>query len=87
MGSNVRLCLGHHVHRHLLELETSEPGFGSNYHGLLLVGTTDSYGYASGQMGDSLPYASLGTGVHAVDLSGGGWHFCALLNTTQVKYV
>jgi hypothetical protein len=61
-------------------------GFGDGETGQNAIGNNlDSFGFSPGQMGDSLPYAILGTAVHAVDLTAGYGHVCALLSTTQVK--
>lgn len=42
-------------------------------------------GSASGEMGDNLQAVDLGSGRHAVQISTGAWHSCALLDDASVK--
>jgi hypothetical protein len=72
---------------HTLTCASALIGFGDGRNGGFGIGNVAIYGAGPGQMGDSLPYANLGMAVHAVDLTAGYNYACALLNTTQVKYV
>ncbi|MDZ4826933.1 MAG: hypothetical protein SGJ13_10785, partial [Actinomycetota bacterium] len=59
--------------------------WGENEHGQLGLGDTADRGDAGGEMGDSLPAVSLGTGRTAVAIQAGGEHTCALLDNATVK--
>lgn len=65
--------------------DTSTKCWGSGTSGRLGYGDTTTRGSGSGQMGDSLPALSLGTGRHATALSLGGSHSCALLDDGSAK--
>ncbi len=59
--------------------------WGYNFSGELGLGDTASRGDGPGEMGDSLPVVSLGTGRTAVALTGGRNHTCAVLDNATVK--
>jgi alpha-tubulin suppressor-like RCC1 family protein len=59
--------------------------WGSGFSGQLGLGSTVNLGDAPGEMGDSLPVVSLGTGRAATQLAGGDLHFCAILDNSLVK--
>lgn len=64
--------------------------WGRNLEGQLGLGDTDNRGDAANEMGDALPVIALGQGLLGQPLStsqvsAGGWHTCALLNTNLVK--
>jgi alpha-tubulin suppressor-like RCC1 family protein len=59
--------------------------WGANGSGELGLGDSMSRGFAPGQMGDNLPYVSLGTGQKATALAVGDTHSCALLADGSVK--
>ncbi|MBI3976769.1 MAG: hypothetical protein HY331_01160 [Chloroflexi bacterium] len=59
--------------------------WGYNGSGQLGLGDTSHRGDGAGEMGDSLPAASLGVGRTASAIAGGGERTCALLDTGQVK--
>jgi alpha-tubulin suppressor-like RCC1 family protein len=59
--------------------------WGHNTYGNLGLGDTAHRGDAAGEMGDSLPTISLGTGRTATQLTAGYRHTCALLDNAQVK--
>ena len=54
--------------------------FRGNWNGELGLGDVNNRGAALGQMGDALPFVSLGTGQTASALALGAYHSCALLN-------
>jgi hypothetical protein len=53
--------------------------------GQLGLGSQESRGDAPDEMGDFLPFVSLGSGRSARSVSAGGFHTCVLLDTAQVK--
>ena len=59
--------------------------WGNSLSGQLGLGTTDRVGMNPGEMGDALPAVDLGTGATVAQISAGGYHSCALLNTGDVK--
>ncbi len=59
--------------------------WGYNNTGQLGLGDTQSRGDGPGEMGDSLPVVSLGTGRTALSLSAGTFHTCVILDSAQVK--
>ncbi|MBI4676690.1 MAG: hypothetical protein HY748_03835 [Elusimicrobia bacterium] len=59
--------------------------WGRNDGGELGLGDTSHRGDGPGEMGDSLPAVSLGTGRTAVAIAGGWYHTCALLDNGTVK--
>jgi alpha-tubulin suppressor-like RCC1 family protein len=59
--------------------------WGRNTDGQLGLGTTGNRGTLTTQMGDSLPFVSLGSGRTAVDVTLGDNYSCALLDNSQVK--
>ena len=59
--------------------------WGANGSGQLGLGDTTGRGDGIGQMGNSLPAVSLGTGRTATAVAAGGTHSCALLDNHQVK--
>jgi alpha-tubulin suppressor-like RCC1 family protein len=59
--------------------------WGLNINGQLGLGDTNPRGDGPGEMGDSLPIVSLGTGHTAKAVSIAGAHSCALLDTNQLK--
>ena len=59
--------------------------WGFNTSGQLGLGDTSSRGFAAGQMGDSLPAVSLGTGRTATAITAVSLHTCALLDNATVK--
>ncbi len=59
--------------------------WGNGGSGRLGYGNTTSYGAATGQMGDSLPVVSLGTGKSATQIFAFGSSTCAILNDATVK--
>lgn len=59
--------------------------WGRNYKGQLGLGDTLSRGDGAGEMGNNLPYVSLGTGLTAKSVVLGGDFTCALLKTNKVK--
>jgi cysteine-rich repeat protein len=58
-------------------------GYGA--YGQLGLGDPVARGDNSGEMGDSLPAVSLGTGKTAVAITTGALHVCAILNNASVK--
>ena len=50
-----------------------------NKDGILGLGDTMNRGDTANQMGDALPFVSLGTGQRASAMATGGYHTCALL--------
>ena len=58
---------------------------GNNDAGELGVGDTVLRGGAGASLGDALPAVALGVGRTAVQISHGGFHVCAVLDTRQVK--
>ena len=59
--------------------------WGDNAEGRLGLGDTADRGDAAGEMGNSLPAVSLGTGRTATGVSAGLSHTCALLDNARVK--
>jgi alpha-tubulin suppressor-like RCC1 family protein len=59
--------------------------WGGNAKGELGLGDTNYRGDTAGEMGDSLPAVSLGTGRTAKAVGGGTRHTCALLDNNTVK--
>jgi hypothetical protein len=60
--------------------------WGGNYGGELGLGYAGGFvGDAPGEMGDHLPYMDLGEDVHATMLAASTVHYCALLNTGQIR--
>jgi alpha-tubulin suppressor-like RCC1 family protein len=59
--------------------------WGSNNHGQLGQGNTDSIGDDASEMGDNLPVVDLGTGKTAVQLAASEHLTCALLNDGNAK--
>ena len=59
--------------------------WGSGLYGRLGYGDSTNRGDSTGQMGDSLPAVSLGTGRTALQISVGSQHSCALLDNFAVK--
>jgi alpha-tubulin suppressor-like RCC1 family protein len=59
--------------------------WGSGLYGRLGYGDSTNRGDSTGQMGDSLPAVSLGTGRTALQISVGSQHSCALLDNYAVK--
>ena len=59
--------------------------WGSNLHGELGQGNTDTIGNDPSEMGDALPPVDLGTGRKAKQISAGGGHTCALLDDDTIK--
>ncbi|HMQ28377.1 MAG TPA: hypothetical protein PKA98_20480, partial [Acidimicrobiales bacterium] len=59
--------------------------WGNNAQGRLGLGDANARGDNAGEMGDSLPAVSLGTGRTAVAIAAAGSHTCALLDNGQVK--
>ena len=59
--------------------------WGSGLYGPLGYGDSTNRGDSTGQMGDSLPAVSLGTGRTALQISVGSQHSCALLDNFAVK--
>ena len=59
--------------------------WGANGSGQLGLGDTAARGDSAGEMGDSLPAVSLGTGRSAVAIAAGDQHTCALLDDGAVK--
>ena len=59
--------------------------WGKNNAGQLGLGNTQNRGDESGEMGDELPYVSLGESLMVKDISAGDAHTCALLMDGQVK--
>ena len=59
--------------------------WGSNFYGQLGLGDTANRGDGPGEMGDSLPAVSLGTGRSVSGFAAGLEHACALLDNGSVK--
>ena len=59
--------------------------WGNNNFGQLGLGDGLRRGAQSGEMGDALPSVQLGAGRTAVELSAGGWHYCARLDNGSTK--
>lgn len=59
--------------------------WGYNASGQLGLGSTDSQGDQTGEMGDNLPAVNLGTGRTAKQISTGGHYTCALLDDDTIK--
>jgi cysteine-rich repeat protein len=59
--------------------------WGNNDGNELGLGDADNRGDDPDEMGDTLPFVNLGTGVAAVAITGGGNHTCALLSDGRVK--
>ena len=59
--------------------------WGRNYAGQLGIESTSNRGDGAGEMGDSLPTVSLGTGRTAADVAGGQNHTCAVLDDDSAK--
>ena len=59
--------------------------WGSNEHGELGLGDTDTRGGGPGEMGDALPPVDLGPNVTATAITAGGQHTCALLANGDIK--
>ncbi len=59
--------------------------WGSNTNGRLGLGDTLARGDAAGEMGNSLPAVSLGTGRSATSVTAGSQHTCARLDNATVK--
>ena len=59
--------------------------WGKNLNGQLGLGDTNDRGDGAGEMGDSLPVVSLGTGRTAKSLALGLGHSCAILDNNTVK--
>jgi alpha-tubulin suppressor-like RCC1 family protein len=59
--------------------------WGGNEQGQLGLGDINNRGDAAGEMGDSLPFVDLGTGITATSLCAGALHVCAVLNNGGVK--
>lgn len=59
--------------------------WGDNLGGELGLGAGGSRGDQPNEMGDNLPYVDVGTGRTVIDVSGGGYFTCALLDNHTVK--
>ena len=59
--------------------------WGLNFDGQLGLGDISGRGDGAGEMGDSLPAVSLGSGRTLLAVTGGGLHTCALLDNAAVK--
>ncbi len=59
--------------------------WGNNSAGQLGVGDTNGRGATTGQMGDSLPAVSLGTGRTALAVTGGSYYACARLDDLGLR--
>jgi len=59
--------------------------WGTDGHGELGLGGTNSRGLYAGEMGDALPAVNLGTGRKARAIAAGAYHTCALLDNGAVK--
>ncbi len=59
--------------------------WGNNQYGQLGLGDKTNRGDGAGQMGQALPAVQLGAGRRAVQLSGGGFHTCAVLDDGSLK--
>lgn len=59
--------------------------WGVNFNGKLGQGHSNNLGDGAGEMGDSLPAISLGTGRFATQVAVGDYHVCAILDNSTVK--
>ena len=59
--------------------------WGAGADGRLGLGDTEYLGDEPGELGDDLPAIDLGTSRHAVEITAGGDHTCALLDDATVK--
>lgn len=59
--------------------------WGINTSGELGIGATGNRGDGSGEMGDSLLIAAVGTGRKVVKIGGGAYHACAILDNGDLK--
>lgn len=59
--------------------------WGHNEFGQLGLGDAIDRGNAPNQMGNSLPFVDLGSGVRATQIDAGQWHTCALLEDHRIK--
>ena len=59
--------------------------WGRNQFGQLGLTTTDSKGLSASEMGNSLAFVELGSGVTAIDIQAGAYNTCAVLNNNDVK--
>lgn len=59
--------------------------WGSNAWGRLGLGNSNNRGDGPNEMGDNLPFVSLGTGRTAVQIAAGNSYTCAILDNSQVK--
>ncbi|MEK2646660.1 RCC1 domain-containing protein [Bdellovibrio sp. BCCA] len=80
----VQISTGSHFTCALLDNSTVKC-WGYNNYGQLGQGHINNLGDGAGEMGDSLPTVSLGTGRTAVQISAGDSHACALLDNSTVK--
>ena len=59
--------------------------WGGNYYGTLGNGTNSNYGDDDNEMGASLPFLNLGSGLTAKQIALGEYHSCAILNNDGLK--
>ncbi|MDG0815897.1 RCC1 domain-containing protein [Bdellovibrio svalbardensis] len=82
--SAVQIASGGYLSCALLDNSTMKC-WGSNAAGGLGQESTANLGDGAGEMGDSLPAISLGTGRSAISISAGSYHACAVLDNATVK--
>jgi alpha-tubulin suppressor-like RCC1 family protein len=84
-GLTARAIAGGYTHTCALLGNHQVKCWGYNAYGQLGLGDTNNRGVAPYQMGNYLPFVSLGAGRSAVALAAGNFHTCALLDNGQVK--
>lgn len=67
-------------------IKACEHSWGKNDKGQLGLGDNDNRGEDSNQMGDDLPFVSLGNGRTATGIACGEKHVCAVLDDGSVKW-
>ncbi|MCT4641493.1 MAG: hypothetical protein N4A33_04290, partial [Bacteriovoracaceae bacterium] len=59
--------------------------WGHNAYGQLGIGSTTTKGDGGGEMGNSLPFLNLGTGINSTYICAGIYHTCSLFDNGKVK--
>jgi alpha-tubulin suppressor-like RCC1 family protein len=84
-GGPITTILSNSDHNCALFREGKLKCWGGNTIGELGLGDTKNRGGQPGEMGDVLPFVDLGTNARVTSIAGGLGHFCALLDSGQIK--